>query len=106
MLELTTKNFNNEVIKASVPVLVDFWASWCYPCRMLSPIIEELAKEYNDKSIKIAKLNVDEAPEIAARFNIMSIPTLIFFKNGKAVEQITGVQDKKKLQLKIETLIK
>lgn len=105
MLELTGKNFNTEVLKSTIPVLVDFWAPWCGPCRMLGPVVEELAEEYKHKSMKIAKLNVDEVSEIASRFGIMSIPTLIFFKNGKVEEQLTGVQDKRKLQLKIDSLI-
>lgn len=106
MLELTEKNFNTEVLKSTIPVLVDFWAPWCGPCRTLGPVIEELAKDYKNKSIKIAKLNVDEASEIASRFGIMSIPTLVFFKAGGVVEQMSGVQDKRKLQSRLDALIK
>lgn len=106
MLTLTEQNFDKEVLKSSVPVLVDFFANWCGPCRILSPIVEELAEEYKGKAVKIASLNIDESPEIASRFGIMSIPTLIFFKNGKADDQLVGAQDKRKLQSKIESLLK
>jgi thioredoxin 1 len=93
--ELNETNFVDEVLNSKVPVLVDFWAEWCGPCRMLSPVIEELAKQYDEQKIKIYKLNVDENPKIAAKYSIMAIPTVIIFKDGKPVEQITGVRNKK-----------
>jgi len=93
--ELNETNFVDEVLNSKVPVLVDFWAEWCGPCRMLSPVIEELAKQYDGQKIKIYKLNVDENPKIAAKYGIMAIPTVIIFKDGKPVEQITGVRNKK-----------
>jgi len=102
---LTDENFEEEVLKSKVPVLVDFWAPWCGPWKMQSPILEEVAKEYEGKDIKIAKLNVDQASKSASQFQIMSIPTLIIFKDGKPVEQMMGVQDKKTLNEKIDNLI-
>ena len=92
VINLTLENFEAEVIKSNVPVLVDFWASWCGPCRMLSPIVDEIAEERTD--IKVGKVNVDEQEELAMRFGIMSIPTLIVFKNGEAVRKTMGVQPK------------
>jgi|YNPMSStandDraft_1061717.scaffolds.fasta_scaffold00095_10 thioredoxin 1 len=93
--ELNETTFVDEVLNSKIPVLVDFWAEWCGPCRMLAPIIDELAKEYDQQKIKICKLNVDENPKIAAKYGIMAIPTVIIFKNGQPVEQITGVRNKK-----------
>jgi len=103
--ELNETNFVDEVLNSKVPVLVDFWAEWCGPCRMLSPVIEELAKQYDDQKIKIYKLNVDENPKIAAKYGIMAIPTVIIFKDGKPVEQITGVRNKKEYIELIERYI-
>lgn len=100
-LHLNDKNFEAEVLKSNVPVLVDFWAEWCGPCRMLSPIVDEIALDLQGK-LKVAKLNVDEAQELAARFNIMSIPTLIIFKGGEPVEQIVGAMSKDQLLKKIK----
>lgn len=94
-LHVTIDNFEQEVINSDVPVLVDFWAEWCGPCKMLLPVIEELAAEVNNA--KICKVNVDEQPDLAARFRVMSIPTLIVFKNGQAVQTVVGVQSKQKL---------
>lgn len=92
-IEITKENFEQEVIKSDIPVLVDFWAAWCGPCRMIAPIIEELADEL-DGVVKVGKVDVDEQPELAYQFNVMSIPTLIVFKNGKAVEQNVGLMSK------------
>ena len=92
VVTITLENFEAEVIKSEKTVLVDFWASWCGPCRMLSPIVDEIAEERTD--IKVGKVNVDEQEELAMRFGIMSIPTLIVFKNGEAVKKTMGVQPK------------
>lgn len=82
-------NFENEVLKSDKPVLVDFWAAWCGPCKMVSPIIDQLAEQYAGK-VKVVKLNVDENPEIAGQYNIMSIPSVYLFNNGKHVDGIVG----------------
>lgn len=89
----TTKNWNQDVLGSDKPVLVDFWAAWCGPCRMVAPIIEELADEFSDK-VNIGKLNVDEEGAVASQYGIMSIPTLALFKNGKVVEKIIGFRGK------------
>lgn len=93
---VTDDNFDAEVLKSEIPVLVDFWAIWCVPCRMQNPILEELAEEFDGK-VKIAKLNVDENPNTAGNFGVMSIPTLMLFKNGESVKQWIGVQSKETL---------
>lgn len=93
---LTDKNFDDEVVKSTVPFLVDFWAVWCGPCQMQNPILEEVAKEYEGK-IKIGKLNVDDNSQTAGKYGIMSIPTLLLFKEGKVVKQMIGVQGKETL---------
>lgn len=93
---VTDATFESEVLKSEIPVLVDFWASWCGPCQMQMPILAEVAKDYEGK-VKIAKLNVDENPQTAAKYSIMSIPTLILFKGGVIVKQMVGVQSKETL---------
>lgn len=95
--EITDSNFEAEVLQSSIPVLVDFWAPWCGPCRALTPTIEQLATEYAGK-IKVVKLNTDENPESAVKFRINSIPNLIFFKGGKPVDQLVGAVDKSKIE--------
>ena len=104
-MQFTDQNFETEVLKSDVPVLVDFFAEWCGPCRMLGPIIEELTEEMKDKKVKIGKINIDEAPETAKKYNVMSIPTIIIFKNGEPVETMSGVQNKEVLKEKLEKLI-
>jgi thioredoxin 1 len=93
--EVNDNNFEQEVLKSQVPVLVDFWAEWCGPCRMLGPIIEEISKEFPEEKVKIRKLNVDENPTTSAKYGIMAIPTVLLFKDGQAVEQLVGVRAKK-----------
>lgn len=90
---LTKENFEGEVLNASGPVLVDFWASWCGPCRMVSPIIDELAEEYAGK-LTVGKVNVDEQSELASQYAVVSIPTILVFKNGKVVEKKVGAHSK------------
>lgn len=92
VLNVTKENFETEVIASDKPVLVDFWASWCGPCRMIAPIIEEIANE--SKEVKVAKIDVDELGELAMSYGVMSIPTLILFKDGKPASQMVGVQSK------------
>jgi thioredoxin 1 len=99
-LHLDEKNFEGEVLKSSLPVLVDFWAEWCGPCKMIAPIIDQLSVELQGK-IKVAKVNVDESPDLAGKFNVMSIPTLLIFKNGQPVDQIVGALPKDRLLAKI-----
>ena len=94
---ITQENFEREVLQSDQPVLVDFWASWCGPCRMLAPIIEELAHEQAGKA-KVGKVNVDEQPGLAAQFRIASIPTVMVFKGGKPVETLVGVRPKAELE--------
>ena len=102
MLELTKDNFEKEVLQSKVPILVDFGAPWCGPCKIQGPIIEELAKEYALKPVAIAKLNIDENQELALRYRIVSIPTLAIFIKGEIKEQIIGVHDKDALAEKLE----
>ncbi len=92
---LTNKNFEEEVMNAKSPVLIDFYADWCMPCKMLSPVIEEIAGEYTQ--IKVAKVNVDQEPELASKFNVMSIPTLVVMENGEAKATAVGVQPKQEI---------
>jgi thioredoxin 1 len=99
--ELTDNNFQSEVIDSSGPVLVDFWAPWCGPCRMIAPMIEELAGEYSG-SVKIAKLNIDDSPQAANNFGVSSIPTLMIFKGGEVVDRFVGVQPKNRLQAALD----
>ena len=92
VLTITKNNFQSEVMQSDKPVLLDFWASWCGPCRMVSPIIDEIAEEKSD--IKVGKINVDEQPELAGAFQVMSIPTLVVMKNGKVANRTMGAQPK------------
>ncbi|MGI6553712.1 MAG: thioredoxin [Bacillota bacterium] len=97
IIHLTDENFQMEVLDSDIPVLVDFWAGWCGPCRMIAPLVEQLAEEYRGK-IKVAKLDVDSYGEIAAQFDIMSIPTLILFNQGQLTGQLIGYQPKEALK--------
>lgn len=101
LLHFTDANFNKEVLESSVPVVVDFWATWCGPCKMIAPAVEELAKEYAGKA-KIGKVNIDENPRVTNHYGIMSIPTIAFFKNGKVMDQAVGAISKGDLKKKIE----
>lgn len=96
-MEITTENFEQEVLKSDVPVLVDFWASWCMPCKMLAPVIEELSQEANG-SYKVGKVDVDAVPALAAQFGVMSIPTVLVFKNGQVADKSVGFVPKSKLE--------
>jgi len=99
----TDENFNEEVMSSNLPVLVDFYADWCGPCKMLAPVIEALAGEYEGKA-KIGKLNVDDAPETAQKYGIMSIPTLLYFKNGELVNKSIGVVAKNEIEQVLNSL--
>lgn len=104
-IEITDSNFQELVANADKPVLIDFWAEWCGPCKMVSPLVEELASEYDGKAI-IGKINVDDNPNISAEFNIRSIPTLLFFKDGKIVDKQVGFVPKNILADKLEAVLK
>lgn len=95
-IKITKENFEAEVIQSDKPVLLDFWATWCGPCRMLAPIVEDIAKEYDGK-LKVGKVNVDEEPELAGAFQVASIPTVVILKNGKIVNQSIGYKPKEEL---------
>ena len=97
VLKITSENFEQEVLKAAQPVVIDFWASWCGPCKMFSPIVDEFAEE-NEGKVQVGKVNIDDEPDLASRFGVMSIPTAILFKNGQAVQSMVGVQPKAKLE--------
>jgi thioredoxin 1 len=103
-IQLTDASFDKDVLESATPVLVDFWAPWCGPCRMLSPLIEEIAKEYTGK-VKVAKINTDEHPNAAGRYTISAIPTLLFFKGGKLMEQMVGVHSKAEIKKTLDTLV-
>jgi thioredoxin 1 len=101
LLDLSETNFESSVLKSAKPVLVDFWAVWCGPCRQVAPIVESLAKKWGDK-ITVAKLNVDDVPSVAERYGIMSIPTLMLFKGGQVVERVVGLSPQAALERKFE----
>ena len=103
-ITVTKSTFDAEIVKASVPVIADFWAEWCGPCRMIAPILKELAREYKDK-IKVVKINVDQEPDLATQFNIVSIPTLLFFKGGQVVKQQIGAVPRQALEKIVKDLL-
>ncbi len=103
-IELTDDTFEAEVLNADIPVLVDFWAPWCGPCRMVAPVVEEIAKDYEGR-IKVGKVNTESNQKIAAKYGIMSIPTLMIFKGGKEVERIIGAQPKEAMAGKIDSVL-
>ncbi len=102
-INVTDANFEEIVLKSDKPVLVDFWAEWCGPCRMVGPIVEELAKEYDGKAV-VTKMNVDENAEVTAKYGIRNIPTILFFKNGEIVDKTVGALPKGKLAEKLDAL--
>ncbi len=104
VIELTNENFDSEVVSHQGTVLVDFWAPWCGPCRMVGPVVEQIATEYAGRA-KVAKLNTDEASDIASRYGIRSIPTLLFFKNGEVVQQLVGAYPKPKITEKLDAAL-
>ena len=103
IIALTQANFPAEVLQASTPVLVDFWAEWCGPCKMVAPILDELAEEYNGR-VKIAKVNIDEQQELATQYGIRAIPTLLLFSQGQVTEQIVGMRGKRELKASFDRL--
>ena len=103
-VDFSAENFDQEVLKSQTPVLVDLWAAWCGPCRLISPVVEELAGMYQGK-MKVGKLNVDDHPQVAAQFGIMNIPTLLFFKGGREVDRIVGVVPKEELARRVDRLL-
>lgn len=105
MLTLDQNNFQTEVLQSKIPVLVDFWAPWCGPCRMLAPIIDDIAGQYGEK-IRVGKINVDENQELAGQYGVMSIPTVCLFSNGEAVARLVGFRQKKEIQAEIDKHLK
>ena len=101
IVTLTSDNFNAEVISSTAPVLVDFWAEWCGPCKMIAPVLDELATEFAGKA-RIGKVNIDEHPDLAAQFGVRAIPTLLMFKGGQVTEQMVGARSKKDLKASLE----
>jgi thioredoxin 1 len=103
-IKVDSTSWENEVLKANNLTMVDFWAAWCGPCQMIAPVVEELAAEYHGR-VKVAKLNTDENPDIASKYQVMGIPTLMFFKGGQVIDRIVGAASKKQFKEKIEALL-
>lgn len=104
VLELSQENFEQEVLKSPTPVLVDLWAPWCGPCRMIAPLVEEFAGTYQGK-VKFGKLNVDDHPQLAAQYRVMNIPTLLLFKGGREIDRLVGVQPKQELIRRLDLAV-
>ena len=104
MLEVSAETFEQEVLKSDIPVIIDLWAPWCGPCKALTPILESIAADYEGK-VKVVKLNIDESPTIAAQYQVMSIPTVLFFKDGNVESQVIGLVGKDKIARKIDTML-
>jgi thioredoxin 1 len=104
VLQVNDDNFEAEILKSELPALVDFWASWCGPCRAIAPVVAELAEEFAGK-VKVAKLNVDESPDVPGKFGIRAIPTLIMFKDGEVVDQITGAVSKSHIETALKKMV-
>jgi thioredoxin 1 len=104
IVTLTEENFSDQVLKSSTPILVDFWAEWCGPCKMIAPVLDELAAEYDGK-VKIGKVNIDEHQQIAINYGINSIPTLLFFKNGQVADQVVGMRSKRDLKASFDRVL-
>ena len=103
IVNLTKDNFSAEVLQATVPVLVDFWAEWCGPCKMIAPVLDELAEEYGAR-VKIGKVNIDEHQELAGQYSVRAIPTLLLFKEGQVAEQMVGLRSKRDLKTSLDRL--
>ena len=103
-ITFTDGNFEEEVLNSSIPVLVDFWAEWCAPCKMIAPTVEEIAHEYDGK-LKVGKVDVDSNPKVSSKYQIRSIPSLVFFKNGRVTDQIVGAVPKVQITSKVDTII-
>ena len=101
---LTDSNFKSEVLESKIPVLVDFWAEWCGPCRMLAPVVEKIAKDYTGK-LKVGKLNIDDNPDVPGQFGVQGIPTLMVFKNGELVKRLVGYQPEERITSEIDSVV-
>lgn len=101
---LTDQNFKSEVLESKLPVLVDFWAEWCAPCRMVAPVVEKIAKEYGDR-LKVGKLNVDDNSQTPQQYGVQGIPTLILFKSGQVANQLVGYQSEQKLKSAVDSIL-